>query len=88
MNVFKNSWDLEIVAHGGLGVTRFDGFRQKLGISRKVLSERLKGLIDAEILERQKYQSAPERYEYLLTDKGRDLLPIHAAITNWRERWG
>jgi len=87
VNLFKNSWDLEIVAHGALGVCRFDDFQRHLGISRKVLSERLKGLIRAEILERRKYQSAPDRYEYLLTDKGRDLLPIHAAIVRWRERW-
>lgn len=87
MNVFKRSWDLEIVAQGALGVCRFDDFQRHLGISRKVLSERLKRLTDADILERRKYQSAPERYEYLLTDKGRDLLPILAAMMQWEERW-
>lgn len=87
MNILKSSWDLEIVAQGALGVSRFDDFQRKLGISRKVLSERLKWLVVAEILERRKYQGAPDRYEYLLTDKGLELLPIYAAITRWRERW-
>lgn len=87
MNIFKRSWDLEIVAQGALGVCRFDDFQRHLGISRKVLSERLKWLTGAEILERRKYQSAPDRYEYLLTDKGRDLLPILAAMMQWEERW-
>ena len=87
MNTFKSSWDLEIVAQGALGVCRFDDFQRQLGISRKVLSERLKWLTGAEILERRKYQSAPERYEYLLTDKGRDMLPILEAMTQWEKRW-
>ena len=87
MNILKRSWDLEIVAEGALGVCRFEDFHRHLGISRKVLSERLKRLTSAEILERRKYQGAPDRYEYLLTDKGRDLLPILAAIARWEERW-
>ena len=87
MNILKSSWDLEIIAQCALGVCRFDDFQRHLGISRKVLSERLKWLITAEIFERRKYQDSPERYEYLLTVKGRDLLPVHAAMLEWRERW-
>ncbi|RNM12091.1 winged helix-turn-helix transcriptional regulator [Nocardioides pocheonensis] len=87
MNILKRSWDLEIVAQGALGVCRFEDFQRHLGISRKVLSERLKWLTSAEIVERRKYQSAPDRYEYVLTDKGRDLLPILAAMMQWEERW-
>lgn len=87
MNVLRRSWDLDIVAQGALGVCRFDDFRRNLGISRKVLSERLKWLTAAGVLERRRYQRAPDRYEYLLTDKGRDLLPVLAAMTHWEERW-
>jgi len=87
LNLFRRSWDLEIVALGARGVCRFDDFQRHLGISRKVLSERLRWLTGAEILERRKYQSAPDRYEYLLTDKARDLLPILEAMTQWEERW-
>lgn len=87
MNILRRSWDLEIVAQGTLGVCRFDDFQRHLGISRKVLAERLKWLTGAEILERRKYQSGPDRYEYLLTAKGRDLLPILEAMRQWEERW-
>lgn len=87
MNILRRSWDLDIVAQAALGVCRFDDFRRHLGISRKVLSERLKCLTAGGILERRKYQSRPDRYEYLLTDKGRDLLPVLAALTQWKERW-
>jgi DNA-binding HxlR family transcriptional regulator len=61
--------------------------KKHLGISRKVLSESLKVLAEVEILERRQYQTRPDRFEYLLTDKGRDLLPIHLAIMEWHERW-
>lgn len=87
MKVFKRSWDLDIVAAGPLGICRFDDLQRHLGISRKVLSERLKWLTDARVLERRKYQNAPDRYEYLLTDKGRGLLPVLAAMKQWEERW-
>jgi DNA-binding HxlR family transcriptional regulator len=87
VRILKHSWDLEIVACGALGACRFDGLRKHLGISRKVLSERLKVLTEAEILKRRQYQNAPDRFEYLLTDKGRDLLPVHVAIMEWHERW-
>jgi DNA-binding HxlR family transcriptional regulator len=87
VDVFQRSWNLDIVAAGARGVCRFDDFQQQLGISRKVLAERLKWLTGAEILVRSKYRSAPDRYEYLLTDKGRDLLPILTAMKQWEERW-
>ncbi|MFL6107817.1 MAG: winged helix-turn-helix transcriptional regulator [Marmoricola sp.] len=87
MSILKRSWDLEIVACGALGVCRFDDLQKHLGISRKVLSERLKVLTEADVLERCQYQAAPDRFEYLLTDKGRDLLPIHVAIMEWHVRW-
>jgi DNA-binding HxlR family transcriptional regulator len=87
VKVFKRSWDLDIVAAGALGICRFDDLQRHLGISRRVLSERLKRLTGTEVLERRKYQSSPDRYEYLLTDKGRDLLPVLAAMTQWEERW-
>ena len=87
MRVLRSSWDLGIVALGARGVCRFDDLQRQLGISRKVLAERLKELVAEEVLDRRKYQDLPERHEYLLTAKGRDLLPIHAALMAWRERW-
>ncbi len=87
MDIFKRSWDLEIVAQGARGVCRFDDFQRHLGISRRVFSERLKSPTGAEILARHQYQSSPDRYEYLLTDKGRDLLPLLVAMVQREKRW-
>jgi DNA-binding HxlR family transcriptional regulator len=87
LNLFQRRWDIELIALGLLGVSRFDGFQQQLGISRKVLSERLKQLVAEGILERRQYQSRPDRSEYLLTQKGRDLHQVIDAMTAWSQQW-
>jgi DNA-binding HxlR family transcriptional regulator len=87
VNLFRSHWHLELVAQSLLGVCRFDDFHEQLGISRQVLAQRLKELVAEEILVRQQYQSRPDRYEYTLTAKGRDLLPVLVEMTAWSERW-
>jgi len=87
VNVFTSRWDLELVAHAYLDVARFDDFQQSLGISRQVLAQRLKAMVAEGILMRQQYQSRPDRFEYKLTAKGRDLLPVVVAMLRWSERW-
>ena len=52
-----------------------------------VLAERLRRLTREGVLERRQYQERPARYEYLLTDKGRDFFPVIAAIVRWGDRW-
>ena len=88
LNVFKSPWDNELITHGFLGVCRFDDdFQRRLGISRKVLAERLKALVTEGIFERRQYQLRPERYEYTLTEKGRDVLPVLTAMERWSKIW-
>lgn len=86
--LFSRPWDLALLGQCFLGVRRFDQFQKRLGISRKTLSKRLSLLVEDGILSRELYQSRPERFEYLLTDKGCDLFPIVLAIKRWGERWG
>ena len=69
------------------GTTRFDDFERVLGIGRNVLSQRLGSLVEAGFLHRQAYQQNPPRYDYLLTEKGRDFFPILAAMMAWGDRW-
>ncbi|HSV39146.1 MAG TPA: helix-turn-helix domain-containing protein [Nocardioidaceae bacterium] len=85
--VFKSAWDIELVAHGIHGVSRFNEFQGQLGISRRMLAERLRVLVAEGIFERRQYQSRPDRYEYALTAKGRDLLPVLEAMSVWSARW-
>jgi DNA-binding HxlR family transcriptional regulator len=47
----------------------------------------LRALVAGGILVRQQYQSRPPRFEYKLTAKGQDLLPVVVAMLRWSERW-
>jgi DNA-binding HxlR family transcriptional regulator len=80
-------WSPLIVRDVHLGITRFDDLRRDLGISRKVLSERLERLVEQGILERRPYSQRPPRHEYLLTDKGRELVDVLLAMMAWGDRW-
>src|ERR1044072_1536756 len=79
-------WTLLIIRDALLGVTRFDGFLARLGIARNVLTGRLNGLVDNGIRERVAYQERTVRHEYVLTDKGRALLPVIVTLTEFGDR--
>lgn len=85
--VIGDAWALLILRDIALGITRFDALQRDLGISRKVLSERLSALVDHGILQRVAYQERPPRYDYYPTEKGADLAPILLAIRAWGDRW-
>lgn len=87
LDVVGEWWTLLILRDAILGVTRFDEFQSRLGISRNVLSTRLETLVDHEILERVRYQDRPPRDEYRLTRKGRALWPVLTALREWGDRW-
>ena len=69
------------------GITRFEDLRRDLGIASNVLTERLARLTKHGVVERRPYQQAPTRWEYVLTDQGKDLLPVVAALMRWGDRW-
>jgi len=69
------------------GLARFEDIKRELGIAPNVLSDRLRRLHDEGIVERHRYQEKPDRFEYRLTQKGRELLPILLAIMAWGDKW-
>lgn len=79
-------WTLLIIRDAFLGVTRFDDFRERLGIARNILTSRLDTLVDADILERRLYDEARERYDYVLTAKGRALWPVLTTLRQWGDK--
>jgi DNA-binding HxlR family transcriptional regulator len=85
--VFGDAWTLMILRDCMHGVTRFDEFQKSLEIARNTLSDRLSGLVDAGVLTKQFYQDNPPRYEYLLTEMGRDLFPVISAMLAWGDKW-
>ncbi len=80
-------WTPLVVREAFYGVRRFDDMQQALGIGRNVLTERLRRLVKEGLLARSKYQDHPERFEYSLTEKGQDLLPVLAAMIEWGDKW-
>jgi DNA-binding HxlR family transcriptional regulator len=80
-------WTMLIVRDALLGVTRFDAFQKRLGIARNVLTLRLERLVEFGVLERTAYCEHPPRYDYRLTEKGRDLWPVINAMRQWGDRY-
>lgn len=79
-------WSILILRDAFLGVTRFDEFQRRLGISRNILQQRLAKLVDGGILRRAPYCEHPPRYDYRLTDSGLDLWPVLTAMRQWGDR--
>jgi DNA-binding HxlR family transcriptional regulator len=69
-------WSILILRDAFLGVKRFDEFQDNLGIAPNMLARRLKGLVESGLLEKRRYQERPARFEYLLTERGRDFRPV------------
>ena len=69
------------------GRTRFDDFQQALGCSRATLAQRLTRLVDEGLLDKRLYEEHPPRYDYRLTDKGRDFWDVLAAMWRWGSDW-
>ena len=87
LEVVGEWWSLLIVRDAFLGVTRFDQFQERLGISRNVLNHRLARLVDAGVLVKVRYSEHPPRFDYRLTDKGRDLWPVLTTMRQWGDKY-
>ncbi|NKY42987.1 winged helix-turn-helix transcriptional regulator [Nocardia cerradoensis] len=85
MSVLGRRWSVLIVREAMLGRSRFSEFRDRLGIASDVLSARLSDLVASGILEVVEYRQPSDRTRsrYVLTDAGRDLAPVLAAIGQW-----
>ncbi|MEV1119321.1 helix-turn-helix domain-containing protein [Actinosynnema sp. NPDC049800] len=80
-------WSLLVVRDIALGLRRFDELQQDLGVATNTLTDRLERLVTGGVLVRERYSRRPDRYEYALTEKGRQLVPILLALTAWGDRW-
>jgi DNA-binding HxlR family transcriptional regulator len=87
LDVIGEPWSPLILRNLYIGVTRFEQLQQSLGISRKVLTERLRWLAENGVLERREYSARPPRFEYLLTAKGLELCDLLLVMVRWGDRW-
>jgi DNA-binding HxlR family transcriptional regulator len=85
--IIGERWTPLILRDLALGITRFDAIQRNLGISRKVLAQRLAALLEHEVIARTPYQDKPARYDYTLTEKGTDLALVLLAMQSWGDRW-
>src|SRR5947208_5100067 len=76
-------WSILIIRDALHGFTRFDEFQKSLNIAPNMLTCRLSALVDAGLLERRRYSERPPRYEYILTERGRDFRPVIVAMFAW-----
>ena len=79
-------WSILILRDAFYGITRFDDLVESLGIAPNMLSRRLTDLVGAGMLERRAYSEHPPRYEYVLTDLGRDFHPVLMSLMAWGNR--
>lgn len=83
--VLGDRWVILILREALLGVDRFDGFRDRLGISRATLTARLSLMVEVGVLERVPAQAKYARYR--LTQAGRALSPVVEAMRDWGDAW-
>jgi DNA-binding HxlR family transcriptional regulator len=86
LEVLGERWTLLVVRDALLGLRRFDDFQHSLGVARNVLTDRLKRLVEAGVLERVPYQQRPQRFEYQLTAMGRELAIPVIGLMHWGDR--
>jgi DNA-binding HxlR family transcriptional regulator len=87
LKVIGDRWSFMVIREAFFGVRQFDELQSKLGIASNILTDRLNRLVAEGIFVRRKYQDLPERFEYRLTDKGRDLYGPLIAMLRWGDRW-
>jgi DNA-binding HxlR family transcriptional regulator len=87
LEVVGERWTLLIIRDAFLGLRRFDQFQENLGIARNVLADRLNRLVEEGILERVRYSERPERHEYRLTAKGRELNVALVGLRQWGDKY-
>ncbi|WP_044563393.1 helix-turn-helix domain-containing protein [Azospirillum sp. B4] len=79
-------WSILILRDAFHGMTRFDQFQKSLDIAPNMLTRRLTALVEAGLMEKRQYSERPPRYEYVLTDRGRDFREVMLALLAWGNR--
>jgi DNA-binding HxlR family transcriptional regulator len=87
LEVVGEKWALLAVREVFLGNGRFDEMVRRTGAPRDTMAARLRALVGSGILERRQYSEHPARFEYHLTDAGRDLYPVILTLMRWGDRY-
>jgi DNA-binding HxlR family transcriptional regulator len=87
LEIIGDKWSFMVVREGFFGNRRYDKILTELSIAPNILTDRLSRLVANKVLYRRQYQTSPDRYEYLLTDMGRDLYGPFITMLQWGDRW-
>lgn len=87
LEIIGDRWSFLILREAFFGVRRFDQLQNELKIAPNILAERLGRLVARGVFERRKYQDLPERFEYRLTEMGKDLYGAFISMAAWGDRW-
>ncbi len=87
LSVVGDRWTMLILRNAFMGIRRFDDFQANLGVTRHLLSDRLKRLVEEDVLKKVPYQDRQQRFEYRLTEKGKDLYPVLLSLVKWGDKW-
>jgi len=87
LELVGDRWTLLVIRDVVLGNRRFDQLLTSLGVASNVLADRLSRLVAEGILQRVRYSERPERFEYHLTEKGRELGVPLLALMQWGDRY-
>lgn len=85
--VLGDRWTSHVIASAFLGRRRFNEFQDAMSIAPNILADRLARLVELGVLRRDLYQTRPDRWEYRLTEEGRDLHPLIMELNRWGDRW-
>lgn len=83
LSVVGDRWTMLVLRDCFLGIRRFEQMQERLGITRHVLTDRLRKLEAAGVLRRDAYQQRPLRHEYRLTERGKALYPLLVTLIDW-----
>jgi DNA-binding HxlR family transcriptional regulator len=87
LDALGDRWAILILRDLSFGLSRYEQLRKSTGVTHATLSDHLKHLQESELIERRQYQTGPDRYEYVLTRKGRDITLVLQALAQVGDRW-
>jgi DNA-binding HxlR family transcriptional regulator len=87
LEAIGDRWAVLILRDLSLGLSRYEDLRRSTDVTNATLSDRLKHLEDHALVGRRQYQTNPERYEYVLTSRGRDTILVLQALLQVGDKW-
>jgi DNA-binding HxlR family transcriptional regulator len=85
--ILGDRWTFLILRDAFFGIRRYEELRARLGIATNILTDRLARLTEQDILVKMLYQESPERFEYRLTEKGKDFYGPFLVMMRWGDKW-